>query len=782
MGARSNRAASAERRTRPPKARRAAPPRGSDAAAFELLRSKLAIPSLRPKLLKRPALVNRLRAASEARVFSITAPAGYGKSTLVAQWAERDPRPFAWVSLESRDDDPVALLTYIAAALDGIHPVDPSVFRAAAAASDSLWSLGLPRVSAALASMPEPVVLVLDDVHELHHRDCIDLLEPLAKNLGPGSQLVLSGRGEHGAPLARIRADRRLFEVGPAELALGDEEAWRVLKAVGLEVSKAEAAALNAQAEGWVAGLHLAALFMQESGDPEPVAAFHGDDRFVADYLKSEHLSSLKRTELEFLLRTSILDRMCAPLCDDLVERGDSAKRLQTLEEGNFFVVALDHHREWFRYHRLFRDMLRAELEHGDPDLARALHRRASSWYEANGDPAPAIDHAFAGGDVDSVARLVGSYAMPFFRSGRVATVERWLAAFDDPVLLSAYPAVAAFGAWIHALRGRPEDADRFAYALEHPTYQGPMPDGSASPAGWAALVRAMLCRHGLGEMERDAALAVDELHGASFWRPSALLLHAVGILLQGDEDSGSDLLEQAAEAAVGSGAIYVGVVAHAELALLALRQNDLTGAADHLARAEDFLQNQPIDDYVPAAMHLAASARLALDRGQAATARSFLVSAMRLRGYLSAAIPWFGIQTALELARAHLSIGDVEGARTLALEAEDVLAHRGDVGILKGQLGELRAQLANAVAVEDGWASTLTAAELRLLPLLTTHLSFREIAERLFVSRNTVKSQAISVYRKLGASSRSEAIERAGELGLVDAPVSSPASFTRTG
>jgi LuxR family transcriptional regulator, maltose regulon positive regulatory protein len=227
---------------------------------------------------------------------------------------------------------------------------------------------------------------------------------------------------------------------------------------------------------------------------------------------------------------------------------------------------------------------------------------------------------------------------------------------------------------------------------------------------------------------------------------------------------------------------VYTGLIAHSELALLALDRGDLERAEFELTQARELLEDQPLEDYVPAALHLAASARLALAHGQAATARKFLVSAMRMRGYLSRAIPWFAVRTMLELARAHLNLADVGGARTLIREADDVVQHRPGLGSLTQGASELRTQLANVSSVGAGWASTLTAAELRLLPLLTTHLSFREIAERLFVSRNTVKSQAISVYRKLNASSRSEAIEHAVELGLVDAPLPTQGGFTPSG
>lgn len=780
MSGRRNSAADARKHTARTKVRTAkrAPCSGRQAAGFEILQSKLEVPKLRDGLVNRSVLVRRLRTPTSARVVSITAPAGYGKTTLLAQWAAEDPRPFAWVSLDDRDNDPAAFLTYLSAAADGIKPVDARVFRAAASGADSMWTIGLPRLGAALAAIGKPMVLVLDDAHELRDRDCLDALEPIAKHLPEGAQLVLAGRGEDGLPLARLRAAGRLLALGASDLALSDAEAKAVLVAAGVELTDTEAAALNERVEGWVAGLYLAALFAEEAGADE-LASFAGDDRFVADYLRSEHLSRLKRSEIEFLTRTSILDRMSAGLCDEVLERKDSARRLGALEQGNFFVVPLDHHREWYRYHHLFRDMLRSELDRLEPDATPALHARAASWCERNGLPEPAIEHASAAGDIDEVARLVSLFALPYYRAGRVVTLERWFRQFDDPELLVRYPAIAGFGAFVGALRGRPADAERYGYALEHTDYEGPMPDGSASSRPWAALVRALLCRRGVSEMGADARLALDEMAPSSFWRPIALGLLGISLLLEGDVERARETLANTAEEASGSGAIYAGVIARSELALLALDAEDAEKAEAELAAARVLLENQPIEEYVASALYLAAAARLALVRGQSATARGLVVRAARMRPQLTHAVPWFAVQTGVELARAHLALGDVDGARTLFREAADVMRQRPELGTLTTQAREFKGRLANVASFEDGWASSLTAAELRLLPLLTTHLTFREIADRLYVSRNTVKSQAISVYRKLDASSRSEAIERALELGLVDAPV---ASFTPAG
>jgi LuxR family transcriptional regulator, maltose regulon positive regulatory protein len=742
-------------------------------AAFEVIPSKLAIPAERPEHVHRTALVNRLRAARHARLVSIAAPAGYGKSTLLAQWAARDRRPFAWVSVDHRDNDPVVLLTHVAAAVDGIEALDPRVFRSLAAGERSIWATALPRLGAALSSLQAPLVLVLDDVHELHERDCLDALSAVALHLPSGSQLALAGRSEAGVPIAKIRAEGGLLEVGHAQLALSDSEAHALLRGAGLEVDAADAAELNDRAEGWAAGLYLAVLSLRSGPTgPSTAAGFGGDDRFVSDYFRSEHLSHVSPKQMRFLTRSAVLDRMTGPLCDAVLERTDSARILESLEQANLFVVALDHHREWYRYHHLFRDMLRSELERREPELVSELNRRAAACSIENGTPECAIEYAAAAGDLDTVADLVGRFTFPFYRTGRVATVERWLSLFEDPELLRKYPAVATFGTWVHALRGRPDDAERWAYAVETSEYEGAMPDGTPSLEPWAFMVRAVLCRHGAKQMRADAEAAGEGLSRSSPWRPAALLLQGIGALLSAEAEEAEAIFARAADLAAGTGAVYVGVVAHSELALLALGREDVDAAEEHVRESRSFVGDELIGEYVPTALLLAASAQVALRHGAGPRARLELTLAQRLRPQLTHAISWLAVQTQLELAAAHLALEDPAGARTLVREAKQILRRRPGLGTAVLRAEQLQRQLAASSPVGEGWASTLTTAELRLLPLLTTHLSFREIADRLYVSRNTVKTQAISVYRKLDASSRSEAVERAVQLGLVDAPV----------
>jgi LuxR family transcriptional regulator, maltose regulon positive regulatory protein len=754
--------------------------RKGGSTAFEVLRSKLDPPVLNPGLIERARLVDRLSRARSGRFVSLVAPPGYGKTTVLGQWAAKDPRSFAWVSLDRRDNDPVVLLTYIAEALNTDAAVDPLVFKGLVSRGDSVWARGLPRLGSAFAAREEPLVLVLDDVHTLEDPHCLDALVALALHVPVGSQLVFSGRTEPNVGLATMRANRELLEVDSRALALSDAEAHLLLGAAGAEVTTTEAAELNRHAEGWAAGLYLAALSIA-AGSSSP-ASFRGDDRFVTDYLRAEELSRAGPEETEFLLRSAVLETMSGPFCDAVLERKGSAAMLEQLESENLFVVALDRTRSEYRYHHLFQEMLQAELLRRDSELVSTLNRRAAAWCEANGRPEDAIEYAAAAGDSDTLARIVAANVFPYYRGGRVTTVERWLTSFDGEELLRLYPTIAVFGVWLHAVRGRPDAAERWALAVEAAEVDEPMPDGSPFHA-CAAAIRALLARRGVEQMLTDADLAVAELTPTSPWRPASILLRAIATQLLGDAERAEVLFGEAAEIARASGAVWTGVVANSELALLALDRGDETTAEALLALAGEHVDDALSADYVMTAIQLAATARIAIARGEGARARQALASAQRLRPTLTHALPWFSVQVRLELAKAHLALKDPRGAATLYNEADGILRRRPRLGTLVAQAEEIRGRITSTAEESSGWASTLTAAELRLLPLLTTHLSFREIAERLFVSRNTVKTQAISVYRKLGASSRSEAIERAVALGLVDAaPGARGSDFTRSG
>jgi LuxR family transcriptional regulator, maltose regulon positive regulatory protein len=328
---------------------------------------------------------------------------------------ERAPgSPGGWVSVDRRDNDPVVLLTYIAAALDRVEPVDPGVFQALTSSGVSVAGTAVPRFVSAVSTMTDPVALVLDHVELLENPACLDAVAELAFGLPAGSRLALASRRTPALPVALLRAQGQLMEVGVEELAMDAREASALLEAADVELSDAEMTELIGRTEGWPVGLCLAALALKAGGSPGGTGlSFTGDDRFIADYLHAELLAQLPVELVTFLTRNAVLERMCGPLCDAVLDTTGSGEVLASLQGSNLLLVALDRRREWYRYHHLFGELLVAELERREPHLVPELHGRAASWYEANGLPEVAIDHAQAAGDADRVARLVGALPSP---------------------------------------------------------------------------------------------------------------------------------------------------------------------------------------------------------------------------------------------------------------------------------------------------------------------------------------------------------------------------------
>lgn len=738
------------------------------AERFGLLEAKLDVPAARAGSVPRTGLVNRLRAASVS-VVTVVAPGGYGKTTVLGQWARRDIRPFAWVAVEDEDNDPVVLLRYVTAALDGVEPVDVRLVDALMPPRPFVHSVAAPRLTAALSSAGQPLVLVLDDVHLLQSSDSADAVAALAEHVPGGSTLVLAGRDLPPLPIARLRAAGRVYEVGVEELALSPREGKLLLREAGLEFPDEDVAQVVDRTEGWAAGLSLAALALEDQGESSVGAAgFSGEDRFVADYFRFEHLRHLDPADVRFLTRTSVLSRMSGPLCDAVLETSGSSDTLERLASSNLFVVPLDRRRQWHRYHHLFRDLLRNELERHEPELVLLLNQRAAVWCERNGAAEDAIRYADAAGDRDSVARLVTSVALPPSFGGRVGTVEGWFTRFDREAL-GRYPAVAVLGGWFHAFHGRPAEAESWLHAAELGRFDGPLPDGSESIEPWLAVLRAAMCPDGGERMLSDAEVAVAQLAPESQWRPIALLLEGVAHLLLGDLERADLCFGNAAELAERMDARDIRILALGERALLAAGRGDHAASKVYGLEARAVVDESASDNRAMSLIELVVSARRELRGGSWELARADLEKAGPLRSALTHAVPWYSVQMNLELARAHASLLDDAAAWTLLSDAEEILRRRPGLGVLARDLEEFRFQLSSEKRPDGRAASVLTAAELRLLPLLSTHLSFREIGEHLHVSRNTVKTQAIAVYRKLGVSSRSEAIERAAERGLME-------------
>ena len=725
---------------------------------------------IRPGTVRRSSLIERLGRGDPRPIVSVVAPAGYGKTTLLSQWAERNGRAFAWVSVDEGDNDPKVLLSYVAAALDAVEPIDERVFDALASPVSSVAGSVVPRLGRAFSLMTSPVVLVLDDVHVLGNSECRAALSVLADHVPAGSRLALAGRAEPPLRVARLRAEGKILEIGPDDLSLTCDEASSLLRNVDLTLAEDDVAELHERTEGWPAGLYLAALYLREGGSFASASfSFGGDDRFVSDYLESEFLSRISRRQRVFLTRTAVLERMCGPLCEAVLDVAGSAAILAELAGSNVLLVPLDRRGEWYRYHHLFRDMLLAELHRREPGLMPVLRRRAARWCLDNGLPEEALEYSMAAGDVDGAARLVAQLAVPAYRKGRVTTIQRWFGWLEDHGGIGGHPMVAVLASLFSALTGRPVDAERWADAVDRWQYGDPARPGDPSAEAWAALLRTFLCRHGVEQMRADADEAVRRFAAGSFVTPAPALMQGIARILCGDLDGGDLSLEDAVSVGEKADAPDDLAVALCERSLVAMARSQWDRAEVLADQAPTVLRQAGIEESFVTPLVSAVRARAAMHRGDVPAARRELVRAQHMRPLLTHALPYFAVQARIELARVHLALADLPGARTLMREVDDLLKRRPGLGTLAADAGALRAQLSRERGSSVPGASALTAAELRLLPLLSTHLSFPEIAAEMFLSRFTIKSQAMSIYHKLGASSRNQAVARARELRLLE-------------
>jgi LuxR family maltose regulon positive regulatory protein len=436
-----------------------------------ILATKLYIPPPRPKIVLRPRLIERLNEGIHCKLTLISAPAGFGKTTLVSEWVAGCERPVAWLLLDEGDNDPTRFLTYLVASLQTITAnIGERVLSVLLSPQPPPTESILTALLNEITTITENFVLVLDDYHVIDSKPVDEALTFLLEHLPPHMHLVIATREDPHLPLARLRARGQLTELRAADLRFTPAEATGFLNQVmGLNLSVEDIAALETRTEGWIAGLQLAALSMQGRSDAASfIQAFTGSHRFVLDYLVEEVLQRQPEGIQSFLLKTAILDRLCGSLCDAVTGREDSKGMLETLERGNLFIIPLDDQRQWYRYHPLFAEVLQARLLDEQPDQVFSLHQRASEWYEHNGSAADAIRHALAAKDFERAAILI-EFAVPEMRRNRQgATVTElgWLKALPDelvrlrPVLSVDYAYALFGGGELEDVEARLRDAE----------------------------------------------------------------------------------------------------------------------------------------------------------------------------------------------------------------------------------------------------------------------------------------------------------------------------------
>jgi LuxR family transcriptional regulator, maltose regulon positive regulatory protein len=738
---------------------------------FDVLIGKLRIPSTRPGAVRRTSLIERLARQVSRPIVSVVAPAGYGKTTLLAQWAERSHQAVAWVSVDEQDNDPKVLLGYVARALDAVQPVARPVFDALASPASSVPGSVVPRLGNAFAAITVPVLLILDDVHLLRNRECQAALSVLAGHVPGSGRLVLAGRDQPPLRVARLRAEGRIAEIGPADLALTREEAALLLRDAEVMLGEEDLTDLHQRTEGWAVGLYLAALYLREGGSmPDAAASFSGSDQFVSEYLESELLAKIPPRQRVFLTRAAVLDRMCAPLCEAALDLPGSGGALAELAQSNILLVPLDHRGEWYRYHHLFRDMLRADLERREPGLAPVLRRRAADWCLAHDLAEEALEYSLAAEDVAMVARLVQTLWGPVYRQGRIATLRRWFRWLEDRGGIEGYPLNAINAGFLAELTGQPVQADQWADAVDRWQYQDPNPPLDAYTEAMAATLRAILCRRGVEQMRADADEAARKFAAANFVPISTIpLLQGTARVLCGDLDGGDAFFVDALSIDEERQVPELIAIALCERSMVAMARNRWDHAEAFASRAHARLRQAGIGDSYTTPLVSALQAHVALRRGDIQQARRELINALRLRPLMTYAHPHWAVQMRIELIRVHLALDDLAGARTIMREINEILERRPDLGTLVGEAQALRTRLAAERGPSTAGASALTAAELRLLPMLSTHLQLQEIAAEMYLSPHTIRAQSKSIYRKLGAGSRSQAVAQARELGLLE-------------
>jgi LuxR family maltose regulon positive regulatory protein len=732
-----------------------------------IVSTKLFAPTLSRRNVGRPRLQAVLNRALEARLTLVVAPAGWGKSTMIAQWLQQQALPAGWLTLDSGDRDPTRFWRYLLLAIQqGGAPAAAVALRRLDAAGADVVRDVLPVLVNLLADSGRDLVVVLDDYHTVTGTAVHDSVASLLDHAPSLLHLIVSSRSDPALPLGRLRVAGDLVEVRAEQLRFTVGEAGELLERTCGDLDSGDVDRLVTRTEGWAAGLQLAALRLAD----RPVAArsefidrFTGADRHVVDYLGEEVLSGLSEDVREFLLQTSVLRRVCAPLADAVAARTDSASMLEAVERANLFLTPLDDEGRWYRYHQLFRDILAHELHRTKSHHVAVLHKRAAEWYAAHGDLEEAVEHALRSGDSTLATAVIAQGWRREFNLGHLETVQSWLRALPEPVLQSD-PQLALAQVWLHMDAARLEQAGA-ALAVAHRL--SPEDDQVTALRALHAFKSGNLAEaSALLRTVPDAGAGVAVSPGIdAFVVTVHELLGGVCALWSGQFGDAARRMRSAARRAQDADNRLALIYAAGCAALTHILLGDLTETAALIAEADAAVAAGPNDAHFVALFPALATARLDAIQGRLPEARVCAERALDLarrgagRIELAAALI-----TAAQLRRETSGAGKGDGRHLLG-EAVSLLHTCGDPGPVVRDWLE-REQRASTRP--DNVAEPLTDRERSILALLPTPLSQRELADSLFVTPNTMKTHLRAIYRKLGAQSRNDAVIRARSLGLL--------------
>ena len=746
--------------------------RGSARAAglSPLVAAKLAIPRVRDGLVHRPRVRRALNDRRDTSLTLVAAPAGHGKTTEVRAWCAELDAALAWVTLDASDNDPVVFWRYVATAVDRVRSgLGRRALRLLDEASDPI-ELVVDALMDAVAVLEGELVIVLDDLQAVVSEECLSSVDYVVGRLPPNVHLVLLTRVDPALRLPRLRAAGALVEVRGADLAFTNAEAHELLVGLGhLELGAEEIDALVERTEGWPAALVLAWLWLRTAEDPaRAVLAFRGDHRFVADYLSREVLAALDEDSRALLHGAAVLGEFTAELCDGVLDRTDSAARLDELADSNLFVLRLEQG-EWFRVHSLFADYASAQLARFDPHAPTSIHRRAAVWLRSRGLPVESVEHAAKAGDDELVADVLSECHLNLIRTGASRTLLRWVRTLPEDRIVG-HPELAVAAGTAAMLVGGSTLERRRLLALADESRGGRPEQPDAYVEAAALMVRAVTIDGGVRQAVLDGRRAVSLAEaGASEILTATLAATAHALFFAGELDDAWTAAMRTLEQPAIERAVPSRVIARSTLALVAAMRGRLSSAREHAEKAK------------------AATGQIGSSRGWlGANASAALGAVLAAQGTvieaeheLSFAERFFTDELAtvhhtwllVLLARVRLRRGRLEQAEATLRSAREALRELSDSGLVS--------TLAEAVGRELEAASDRAAggevleppseAEHAVLSLLVSDLSVREIGERLFLSQNTIRSHRRALYQKLGVHSRADAVARATAVGLLE-------------
>lgn len=723
---------------------------------------------------ERTRLLSALEESGPAPVIVVSAPAGWGKSTLAGQWVAADPRASATLRLAAYMDDAVTLASELINVLEALGAAAPETRSAITDAEPGLSATLLPGLTRLAGTRTAPYLLVIDDVHLLHSIAAGQVLAAVCAGVPNGSTIALLTRDQAPDWLARTRVDGRLAGLTSVDLAFDPEEGASLLRGLGLDLGAAEVEGIVAHTEGWAVGMYLTALALSTqpaAQRPAEMVLARGSDPFITDYLSTQVLALLDEDHRGFLKRSSILEELNGPLCDAVLGRADSAAVLANLHRHLQLVIALDGDGPRFRYHHLLAEALTADLHTQNPDEIAGLHERAARWYEAHGDSARAIRHATASGNIGLVSALIWPEVARCLGSGRIDRLHSWLAGLTERQIAGdRWLSLAAAGAAMQ--RGDGAGLGRWTLISEGHAGRHWRTDATSDRyAATLAVLRAIVGSGGLQDARLLCESALEGLAPDDRFSAPAAFIRGVVLTLQRDTGEGLRSLEEADFLARSLDVPIIEADAKSWLGMLAISAGDRERGIHLITAATDVIRRDRLVRLASSAHCLTAQALVLALRGDKAAASTGLATARRLSGLIEEIAPWFAVTGRLVQARTAILLGDGATARLLISEARRHMTPDLQASSASDSLKEAEAAL--ALLSIDGIATRpLTTAEMRILQFLPSHLTLPQIGEHLFLSPSTVKTHALSIYRKFDVASRGEAVNRAVALGLVEGPL----------